>query len=83
MTKAAERTFQTSVAALAREPHRETHPLLYAFEGVLSLPHHPRFHDTLPVMSAQFDILLAQAGNDGHLPESLGLMTAADRRAST
>jgi len=73
LAKAAERTFQASLAALAREPHRETHPLLYAFEGVLNLPTHPRFHDTLPVVSAQFDILLAQAGNDGHLPESLGV----------
>ena len=72
LARAAERTFVTSVAALAREPHRESHPLLYAFEGVLNLPRHPRFHDTLPVVAAQFDILLAQAGNDGHLPETLG-----------
>jgi hypothetical protein len=61
---------------LAREPHRETHPLLYAFEGVLNLPRHPRFHDTLPGLSVQFDILLAQAASDGHLPETLGIASA-------
>jgi hypothetical protein len=76
LTRAAEKTFATSVAALVREPHRESHPLLYAFEGVLNLPNHARFHDTLPVVAAQFDILLAQAGNDGHLPETLGAVSA-------
>ena len=80
LVRAAERTFQHSVAMLAKEPHRETHPLLYAFEGVLNLPKHPRFHDTLPVVSAQFDILLAQAGNDGHLPETLGATTRGPSR---
>jgi hypothetical protein len=75
LTRAAEKTFVTSVAALVREPHRESHPLLYAFEAVLNLPKHPRFHDTLPVVAAQFDILLAQAGNDGHLPEMLGAVS--------
>lgn len=76
VTRAAERTFAASLSMLAREPHRESHPLLYAFEGVLNLPRHPRFHDTLPAVSVQFDILLAQAGNDGHLPETLGLAAA-------
>ena len=68
---AAERTFASSLTHLAREPHRETHPLLYAFEGVLDLPQHPRFHDVLPAISAQFDMLLAYASHDAHLPESL------------
>jgi len=68
---AAERTFDASIAQLAREPHRETHPLLYAFEGVLDMPSHPRFHEALPSVSAQFDILLAHASHDAHLPETL------------
>jgi len=68
---AAERTFAASLSLLAREPHRETHPLLYAFEGVLGMPQHPRFHDTLPSISAQFDMLLAYANHDSHLPETL------------
>lgn len=69
---AAEHTFEASIALLAREPHRETHPLLYAFEGVLDLPGHPRFNDALPSVSAQFDMLLAYASHDAHLPETLG-----------
>jgi hypothetical protein len=73
IVRAAERTFDASLDKLAREPHREAHPLLYAFEGVLSLPRHPRFGDALPSVSAQFDILLAHAGNDGYLPEALGM----------
>jgi hypothetical protein len=68
---AAESTFTTSLSVLAREPHRETHPLLYAFEGVLDMPQHPRFRDALPAIAAQFDILLAYASHDAHLPESL------------
>jgi len=68
---AAEQTFAACVAHLAREPHRETHPLLYAFEGVLDMPQHPRFHDALPSVAAQFDMLLAYATHDAHLPESL------------
>jgi hypothetical protein len=77
ITRAAERTFTASLATLASAPHRETHALLYALEGVLNLPRHPRFHDTLPLVSAQFDDLLAQAGSDGHLPEILGLARAS------
>jgi hypothetical protein len=68
---AAEHTYAASLSHLAREPHRETHPLLYAFEGVLDMPQHPRFHDSLPSISAQFDILLAHATHDAHLPETL------------
>lgn len=70
--RAAERTFAGALAVLGRAPHPETHPLLYAFEGVLNLPRHPRFHEALPVVAAQFDALLACAGADGHLPEVAG-----------
>jgi hypothetical protein len=68
---AADRTFSNTLSLLAREPHRETHPLLYTFEGVLDMPRHPRFHDALPSISAQFDMLLAYANHDSHLPETL------------
>jgi hypothetical protein len=72
LVRAAEDTFAASLAALAEQPHREAHPLLYAFEGVLALPAHPRFAGALPVVAAQFDALLAQAGPDGFLPETIG-----------
>ena len=77
LQSAAEQTFTMSLSPLAREPHRETHPLLYAFEGVLDMPQHPRFNDALPSVSAQFDILLAYASHDAHLPESLCSATSS------
>jgi hypothetical protein len=78
---AAEQTFAASLHLLAREPHRETHPLLYAFEGVLDLPQHPRFQSALPSIAAQFDILLARATQDAHLPETLcGTSTSGPAR---
>ncbi|MFO1413031.1 MAG: hypothetical protein U1F10_03795 [Burkholderiales bacterium] len=72
LVDAAEATFTASVAALAQDAHRETHPLLYACEGVLALPGHRRFHAALPVVAAHCDTVLAAAGNDGSLPETLG-----------
>ncbi len=53
-------------------PHREAHPLLYTFEGVMALPGHRRFDDALAVVATQFDALLAHAAPDGALPETTG-----------
>jgi hypothetical protein len=73
VARAAAITFEASVDALDREPHRDAHPLLYAFEGVLALPRHPRFSDTLRIVALQFDALLAHAATGGLVPETLGL----------
>ncbi len=73
VARAAAITFEASVDALDREPHRDAHPLLYAFEGVLALPRHPRFSDALGVVALQFDALLAHAAAGGCVPETLGL----------
>jgi hypothetical protein len=72
LTRAAEATFASSLASLARAPHREAHPLLYAFEGALALPRHLRVRDALPDIAEQFDRLLAHADPDGFLPETIG-----------
>ena len=72
LAHAAEATLASSLASLASAPHREAHPLLYAFEGVLALPMHRRFRDALPSLAAQFDELLAQVDADGFLPETIG-----------
>ncbi|MFO1323074.1 MAG: hypothetical protein U1F15_03320 [Burkholderiales bacterium] len=72
LTVAAEATFASSLSLLAQAPHREAHPLLYAFEGALALPSHARVRDGLPVIAEQFDRLLARAGTDGFLPETIG-----------
>jgi hypothetical protein len=68
---AAEATHAASTEALVEEPHTDVHPLLYAFEGVLSLPEHPRFAALLPAVAAQFEALLETARKIGHVPESL------------
>ena len=69
--RAALASFDTSVDALLATPHREVHPLLYAFEGVLSLPAHPRLRGILPQLVSRFEVLLAAADADGRLPETL------------
>jgi hypothetical protein len=70
--RAAEATFDASVAALLHAPHPELHPLLYAHEGVMALPDHRDFVRTLSTVAAQFDDLLKFASRHGTLPESWG-----------
>jgi hypothetical protein len=65
---AAEVTFN---AALDAAPHPEVHPRLYAHEGALSLPQHPRFAATLPRIAAELDEVLERVRATGSVPESL------------
>ena len=69
---AAGATFDASLDWMQARPHREAHPLLYTFEGVMALPGHRRFDDALAVVATQFDALLAHAAPDGALPETTG-----------
>lgn len=66
---AAEATWLASVASAFDAPHDELHPQLYAFEGILSRPGHPRTALALPRMAAAFDALLALRTRRGALPE--------------
>jgi hypothetical protein len=68
---AASRTYDESLRLLVACPHAETHPLLYACEGVLSMPADPRLAAVLPSITAQFDALLAQVRRFGRVPEFL------------
>ena len=77
---AAEATYAGSLDALAAAPHPEVHPLLYAFEGTLSLPAHPRCAAILPRVAAQFDALLALAQAGDGVPESVAADAPAVRR---
>lgn len=70
--RAADATFDASVAALALSPHPELHPLLYAFEGVMALPDRRDFARSLATVASRFDELVALAAEDGTLPESCG-----------
>ena len=67
---AAHATFDASLDWMQARPHREAHPLLYTFEGIMALPGHRRFDEVLAVVAAQFDALLARAAPDGTLPET-------------
>lgn len=71
VTAAAQATFAASIDWTLAGPHPEVHPRLYAIEGLLALPDDPRVRAALPAVGAQFAALLAQAGPDGCLPESL------------
>ena len=72
VTRAAEETYAASLRWDADAPHEDVHPLLYTFEGIMSLPTHPLFQDVLPVIAARFDALLTFVGDGGQLPETIG-----------
>ena len=74
--RAAAATFAASLRWAAESPHDDVHPLLYTFEGILSLPRHPQFQTVLPEISAQFDGLLADTRALGRVPESRRCTTA-------
>ena len=74
---AARATFDASLDWMQARPHREAHPRLYAFEGVMALPGHRRFGEVLAVVAAQYDALLAHGAPDGALPETLGSDTGS------
>lgn len=80
LARAAERTLVHSTQALAQAPHPESHPLLYACEGILDLPQHAGFANALPLVAERFDALLARATADGHLPESVATGTTGPLR---
>jgi hypothetical protein len=67
---AAEATYAASLRWFADTPHDELHPLLYACEGILSLPRHPSFATTLPAMRHYVAEMLHLAQADGALPEA-------------
>ncbi len=66
---AAEATWRASLDSAFAAPHDELHPQLYAFEGILSRPGHPRTLAALPRLAAAFDVLLALRTRRGALPE--------------
>jgi len=66
----AQATFDASLRWFDDAPHDDLHPMLYACEGMLSLPEHPRFASMLPLMGDAVDRMLHLSGNDGALPEA-------------
>ena len=78
--QAANATFAASIGWTIDAPHAEAHPLLYAFEGIMSLPRDPRVAQALPAVADQFDALLAHIRPDGHIPETLTAATSGPAR---
>lgn len=76
LVAAAEATWRASLHTALTAPHDALHPQLYAFEGVLSRPHHPHTVAALPQIAAAVDALLDLRGRDGActgaLPERRG-----------
>lgn len=68
---AAAATFDASIQALTTSPHAETHPQLYALEGYLAWPGHPRFDARMPAAMAAFERIVAATLAQGRVPESL------------
>ena len=67
---AAQKTFDASLDALARAPHDETHPFLYAIEGFLACPDDPAFASRLAKIAVHFDALLERGRSSGRIPEA-------------
>ncbi|MEO8739659.1 MAG: hypothetical protein ABI537_08155 [Casimicrobiaceae bacterium] len=66
----AETTLEASLRMATVSPHAETHPLLYAIEGALSVPGHQAVAPLIEAFTAQVDVLLQQTTPHGELPES-------------
>ena len=68
---AAEATFVASLESTGREPHTDTHALLYGIEGALSLPEHSAAVAALPHIIRELRDLLGRS-HSAQVPESLG-----------
>jgi hypothetical protein len=71
LARAADATFAAALESMSREPHAETHPLLYGIEGALSLPEHPATTAALPHILRQLSELFERSTQLGYMPESL------------
>jgi hypothetical protein len=71
LVRAADATFAASVASMPRNPHGDTHALLYGIEGTLCLPDHPASVAGMPHVARQLRALLDSSLRLGHVPESL------------
>ncbi len=69
LRQAADRTFDSAIAALLAQPHDETHPFLYAVEGFLALPRRSMFTTRLPKVAEHFERLVTTTQKRGHVPE--------------
>jgi len=72
LAEAADATFGAALESMSAQSHSETHALLYAIEGALSLTEHPAAVAAMPHIVRQLRDLLERCAQLGHTPELLG-----------
>ncbi len=76
-------TFAAAIDWTLAQPHPEAHPRLYACEGLMALPEHPRFRDTLPAVGAQLARASRRTGRTAASRRWTHWTPGTVRRAST
>ena len=69
LVRCALRTFGAALDWMVQEPHDEVHAQMYAIEGLLGCPEHPRFAATLAAIDIAFCKLLERCAALGRVPE--------------
>ena len=68
---AARATFDAALQWSAQSPHDDAHPLLYTFEGILSVPEHPLHEQSVGMIVDHYLALLRHEELTGRIPERL------------
>lgn len=76
---AATATFDAALTWAAESPHDDVHPLLYTFEGLLSVPEHARYAQSTDLIAGQYLALLRHMETTGRIPERLSDPTGPQR----
>ncbi len=79
ITEAAARTWAASLGWATDTPHEDVHPLLYTYEGVLSLADHESVIEVLPTLIDRFDALLREVSRGTRIPETRGHANGPER----
>jgi hypothetical protein len=70
LVDAAAATFRASVRWAVATPHVESHPFLYCVEGILSLPEHAAFRDSVTVLRPQLRAFFRAVEASGRVAET-------------
>ena len=79
ITQAATKTWAASLGWATDTPHEDVHPLLYTYEGVLSLADHESVIEVLPTLIDRFDALLREVSRETRIPETRGHANGPER----
>lgn len=79
VTRAAEKTWVASLGWATDAPHADVHPLLYTYEGVLSMLDYEGADEALGRLIGRFDALLQEVPRTRRIPETWGQTTGPQR----